>query len=173
MASGKTTLGRMAAERMGVSFCDLDERIERATGKSIGELFASGEESFRRIEYDALGKVLRECADAPGAVVALGGGTWMHPASRALLGDAPVIFLEVPVEVLAGRAEGSGKRPLARDPVEFRTLHDERLPHYRRAAYVLRFSGEASAEEDAQELVEFIRGIRTAEGAKKAPAQTC
>lgn len=171
MASGKTTLGRMAAERMGVSFCDLDETIERATGKSIAELFAEGEESFRRMEYDALAQVLRECAAAPGAVVALGGGTWMHPASRALLGDAPVIFLEVPVEVLAVRVELSPERPLARDPAQFRALHDERLPHYRRAAYVLRFSGEASAEEDAQELVEFIRGI-TAEGAG-APRRTC
>ena len=71
MGCGKSTVGRLAAERLGLAFADTDERIERASGRTIPEIFASeGEEGFRARELD----VSRALAREGGLVIACGGG---------------------------------------------------------------------------------------------------
>ena len=71
MGCGKSTVGRLAAEKLGLAFVDTDERIERASGRTIPEIFASeGEEGFRARELD----VSRALAREGGLVIACGGG---------------------------------------------------------------------------------------------------
>jgi shikimate kinase/3-dehydroquinate synthase len=112
MASGKSTLGRLVAERAGREFIDLDVRIEQSAGRSISEIFAErGEAAFRRLEAEALGQVLD--AGRPG-VVAVGGGALLARAQRLRAVDAAVVVTVVASvdEIVRRSAQQPGQRPL-------------------------------------------------------------
>jgi shikimate kinase / 3-dehydroquinate synthase len=131
MGSGKSTLGRETAARLGRPFLDLDKAIEERAGKSIPELFAErGEEGFRTIEEHAV-RVALSSPD-PG-VLALGGGAVTSAATRSLLSDSFVALCEVDIELAWRRVRGTG-RPLAQDETNFRRLYEERRPLYREVA---------------------------------------
>ena len=152
MGCGKTTVGLALAELLRWEFVDLDEYIERQEQLSIRELFAQrGEEEFRNIEHLAL-RTLVAASSRP-TVIALGGGTFVQPQNESRLRDARVrsVFLELPVEELLRRCDSctDGKqfnpRPLAADSAEFRKLHDQRLPFYRRADVTIDANGKTRA----------------------------
>lgn len=114
MGVGKSTAGRMLAERMELPFVDLDEQIELSEGRSVSAIFdRDGEEHFRTLEADALKAALVESP----VVLALGGGA-LHRAENldALKGKATVLVLWMPLESLQARVDAtSGSRPLWRD----------------------------------------------------------
>jgi shikimate kinase len=135
MASGKTTVGRLLAERLDWAFVDLDKVIEDAAGKTVPEIFAAeGEAGFRKRETEAL----REVAKRRKTVVATGGGA---PCSEenldVMLAEARVLWLDVTAEEAVRRAGKASGRPLldgAVDPVAAaRALLDARRPYYQRA----------------------------------------
>ena len=112
MASGKSTLGRLVAERAGREFIDLDEQIERNAGQRVSEIFAQrGEPAFRQLEREALDRVLD--AGRPG-VVALGGGALLGRAQRLRAIDAAVVVtIGASVDEIVRRsAQQPGLRPL-------------------------------------------------------------
>jgi len=115
MGSGKSTVGRAVAERTGASFVDLDQLVEEQAGQSIRRIFEQrGEAHFRSLEQRALIELLDTAAATMGApmVVALGGGTLVHDATRArALNDAFVVCLHADIETLLERTRG-GDRPL-------------------------------------------------------------
>ena len=77
MGSGKSTVGRALADELGWHFIDLDEEIERQQGCTISSIFDSqGEPAFRKVESEALHKVVRAIQSGRPHVVALGGGAW-------------------------------------------------------------------------------------------------
>jgi shikimate kinase len=78
--SGKSTVGPVLADRLGVPFVELDARIERAAGKSVAQIFSDeGEARFREMEAAAL----MEAATEDPSVVSCGGGVVLEPANRA------------------------------------------------------------------------------------------
>jgi shikimate kinase len=134
MGSGKSTIGRALAHRLGWSFFDIDDEIEAAEKVTIAELFDSrGEAEFRRIEGDILRLHVRYIERGRPAVLALGGGTFIEPANRDLVaGNGIAIWLDCPFETVQRRVGHATHRPLARDPEKFAALY-----HHRRETYAL------------------------------------
>ena len=134
MGSGKTSIGRRVAKRLGVPFTDTDKAVAAAHGP-IPEIFAAhGEAHFRALERDAV-----QAALAHGGVVALGGGAVLDPTTRASLADHRVVLLTVDPRVVRGRL-GDGGRPLlaGEDPMERWTrIAEERRPVYDEVADVV------------------------------------
>lgn len=116
MGSGKTTVGRLLARRLGWSFVDLDDVIESRAGMAVDAIFRErGEAHFRELEA----KAGRETLERDRLVLAPGGG-WavMEGSLEALDGDVLSVWLEVSPEVAVRRARSDGGRvrPLLEGP---------------------------------------------------------
>ena len=137
MGSGKSTIGRLLAERLGWQFADLDEEIEAQQETTIAELFDKmGEPEFRRIESVALRKHVRTIECGRPTVVALGGGTFVQADNFDLLENHGVtIWLDCPLDMVRQRVEHATHRPLARDRQRFEELFHSRQAAYAKADY--------------------------------------
>ncbi|MEJ8837941.1 shikimate kinase [Ramlibacter sp. AN1133] len=134
--SGKTTVGRQLARRLGLPFFDSDHVIEERLGCSIREYFArEGEAAFRDLEQ----QVLAQLAQGPAAVIATGGGAVLREANRECLRAAgPVVYLRSTPEELYRRLRHDTTRPLLQvaDPLaRLRELYAQRDPLYQQAAH--------------------------------------
>jgi shikimate kinase len=175
MGAGKSTVGRILAARLRWPFLDIDSLIAAEHGRTVAQIFADhGEEHFRRLEAEAVARVLDPLQQDPPhayeqAVVALGGGAIETDAVRELLFSEPspvpgtvTIFLSAPLpELLArchvgsdeqaeGACSGLGEAPPVRplltaaEPPEDRLAR--RLPHYRRAQLTVDTAGIPAVE---------------------------
>lgn len=131
MGSGKSTVGRLIAERTGMQFIDVDEVIENRADKPIAELFDElGEAGFREKETEAL----RETLAATHAIIATGGGAVTRAENRRLLRQLGIVFwLDAPAEVLLDRIGDDESRPMLRGGDALKRL--EQLLSERREAY--------------------------------------
>ncbi len=154
MGAGKSTVGRVVAERLGRVFVDVDRELEADLGKTIAELFEErGESEFRAQEER---KTIAALHEPHPAVIALGGGAVETPAIRAALQErAFSVFLDVDGETAWARSSGSG-RPLARDESEFHALHARRHAVYEEVA-------DARAD-DADDVVLAAGGVQVRAG---------
>lgn len=127
-SSGKTSVGRQLARRLGKRFIDLDAEIARAAGRSIPEIFASeGEAGFRAREAEITARFARE----HGQVLSCGGGVIKTPGNaRALRQNGPVLFLDRPLQNLSV----GGGRPLSQSRAALAAMEAERRPLYLAAA---------------------------------------
>jgi len=138
MGSGKTTIGKLLAERLGWSFADIDEDIEASQQCSISEIFDTlGEEVFRRVESEALEARVRVVARGIPMVMALGGGAAAQPGNIELIENHGVtIWLSCPFETVVRRVmRDNPNRPLARDMKKFEELFYARQQAYGRADF--------------------------------------
>jgi shikimate kinase len=105
---GKTTVGRVLAQRWAVEFTDTDDVVEVGAGQPVRDIFVTaGEPEFRRLEAIAVAESLRRSG-----VVALGGGAVLDPQTRAALGTHRVVFLDVGLADAARRVGLNRDRPL-------------------------------------------------------------
>lgn len=152
MGSGKSTVGRLLAEKLGWDFVDLDAEIETREQTTISQIFeVRGEAEFRRIETDMIRFWVRAIERGSPTVVALGGGAFVHPGNFDLITNHGIsIWIDCPLEVIRARlAELPQDRPLARDPERFQRLFEERRPGYERADFRVEGDCEVTASVDA------------------------
>jgi len=131
MGSGKTSVGRALARRLGYGFEDMDRRIEERTGRAIADIFRDdGDEAFREMEREEA----RALVSLPKRVVAAGGGAFTRPLTRALLQEgALTVWLRCDLERILARIPADGSRPLAGNRDIMAALLGEREPFYRMA----------------------------------------
>jgi shikimate kinase len=131
--SGKTTVGRLVAARLGVGFRDVDSDVEQRAGKPVAEIFVDdGEQAFRDLERSAVAAALAE----HDGVLAVGGGAVLDERIRRLLGGHRVVFLDVGLADAAARIGLNRDRPvlLGNPRAELKRMIDQRRPAYRAVA---------------------------------------
>lgn len=143
--SGKTTIGRQLARRLGQPFVDSDHEIEHRLGCSIREFFArEGEDSFRNQEQ----QVIDELTQTHQGVIATGGGAVLREVNRRHMHErGQVIYLRSTPEDVFRRVRHDTARPLLQvdDPLNrLRTLFEARDPLYREAAHFVIETGRPS-----------------------------
>lgn len=131
MGTGKSSLGKITAEKLGFEFLDTDDLIEQKTGLPISKIFDGyGEDYFRELERETA----RELAALSHRVIATGGGFPLNAANVEILRDNSfVILLLAKAETIFGRLVGNNSRPLLQtdDPLNvIRRLMDERKEYY-------------------------------------------
>ncbi|GAA0076850.1 shikimate kinase [Clostridium sp. CTA-5] len=128
---GKTTIGRMLAEKLSMKFYDMDEYIENMTSKTISELFEKGENRFRDIETLACRQLVRY----NNVLISTGGGIIKRNINIDILKEeALIIFLDRPIEKILSDIDIS-KRPLLKEGKEkLLKLHKQRYELYKKAA---------------------------------------
>ena len=131
MGAGKSTVGKILADSLGIGFTDLDAEIVRDAGVTIPEIFAGkGEAGFREIETAVAGKIL---AESRSAVVASGGGFPVRDENRALVraSNALVVHIDGDFETLWARIATAGGRPLGKERDSAAASYAARDPVYR------------------------------------------
>lgn len=159
IGSGKTTLGRRLAARLGRPFLDLDGELDGDLGRSFHELVREqGWLAFREREYE----IVKRFAAAKNAICALGGGTIRYAWNRdALRGTGLTIFLEAELATLAARVRAAD-RPRVNPGIsleeDLAAIWAAAAPLYRAADLTYRTDTGRSVDEEVEDLVALLRG---------------
>lgn len=133
MGSGKSTVARALGERLSLDVLELDDEINRLSGRTIPEIFAEeGEAGFRKYEH----QVLSDACKTDG-IISTGGGIVTYDESYKIIKNTErkVVFLNAEFESLYDRISNDETRPLASQPkVQVRALYDSRIERYKKAA---------------------------------------
>lgn len=161
MGVGKSSVGRLLAERMGLAFIDLDEEIVKRTGMAISAIFEEeGEARFREIEREVTGEV----AGLDGRVIACGGGTVLDPDNLAALrSGSTMVLLTADVEAIISRVEDEGGvRPLLEADDRRRRIEALLMKRHRAYIYaadlIVDTTGDAP-EAIAEAIIDHLREV--------------
>jgi shikimate kinase len=153
--SGKSTVARLVAEKLGVDARDTDDDVEREAGAAIADIFVdSGEDEFRRLESVAVASAIAE----HNGVLALGGGAVLDPSTRQRLGGLTVVFLDVGIKDAASRIGLNRDRPLliGNPRAQWIRLMEARRPVYETVATARVDTDGRSPDAVADEVVSLV-----------------
>lgn len=158
MGAGKTTIGRLVAKQMGLTFYDSDHEIERRTGVKIPLIFElEGETGFRKREA----AIIEELSQLNNIVMATGGGAVLLPENRAFLkNNSHIIYLRANVNDLWQRTRNDKTRPLLQGSnikQKLEQLYIQRAPIYTELADYIVDTGTQSAMDIADQIVLMIK----------------
>ena len=161
MGSGKSTVGKRLAEKLGMSFIDTDEEIVRREGRSINEIFSDvGEEGFRKIETEVLSSLAKENAtNTEGTVFATGGGIVTRKENMSLLKElGKVFYLKADEETTFNRVKDDSSRPLLSSEsleelrLKIRNMLRERKGYYELTADIIINTSGRTVEDIVEEI---------------------
>lgn len=157
MGAGKTAVGRLVAQALGVDFIDSDEEIVKAANASIAEIFArDGESFFRQKETQILDRLL----DGPPCVLSTGGGAYMAEENRALISQKAVaLWLRADLDILWERVRHKDTRPLLRVPnpkAKLTELLNARAPLYAKAELAVDAEANLTLEQMTAKTVQTL-----------------
>jgi len=136
MGCGKSSAGKILAQKLGYDFEDTDTLIEKKLGQSIPDIFAEkGEDYFRDIEHE----MCKQASLFDKTVVAMGGGALCFERNAAALKNSGrIIFIDVPLEIIVNRLKGDKSRPLfSEDNFErLECLYTSRHPIYKKNSHI-------------------------------------
>ena len=155
--SGKTTVGKALADKLGLEFRDTDVDVAERAGKSIAEIFVEdGEPIFRQFEETAVANALREHS----GVLALGGGAIMSASTQEELEktETTVIFLDVSISAASPRIGLNRDRPLllVNPRAQWLSLMEKRRPIYERLADITIVTDEQNPSSVAEQILERV-----------------
>ena len=159
MGSGKSTVAAIMADRYRLKLVDTDAMIERATGKTISDIFATeGEQAFRQMETQCLKKIADAHADH--LIVATGGGSVLREENQALLKEiGKVVYLKVTPETAYARVKNAqATRPLLQGPDPYGRIVQmlaERENAYLRASDIIIATDDLTAETIADRVFDL------------------
>jgi shikimate kinase len=157
MGSGKTTVAWEVGQRLNWAVIDLDDFITSSEGRSPAEIIEQdGENSFREIETQVLGKVL---SNNSRVVIAAGGGVWTVGENRRLIAKqgALTVWLDAPFELCWDRIQVKREmRPLAPSEEVAKRLYRDRRPVYESADLRIPVAENDSVEEIAERIVDGL-----------------
>lgn len=157
---GKSTIGKILAERLRWKFVDTDQLIEKAYTAKTGNVFScreiflnEGEENFRRLEK----KQIAALKSAKDCVISIGGGSLMDPVSATILQSiGSIIYLKVPIEQLWGRVHRRGI-PAYLDPIDpekaFYAMAKQRIPQYESSAEFVIDTAKLNERQTAEKIL--------------------
>jgi shikimate kinase len=154
--AGKSTVGGLLADRLGVPLRDTDEDVEAGAGKTVADIFVDdGEQHFRELESGSVAAALSE----HDGVLSLGGGAVLAESTRKLLADHRVVFLDVGLAEAASRVGLGSARPLLLGNVraQLKALLDERRPLYREVADVVIDTNSRTPDEVADQVLAALQ----------------
>ena len=157
MGTGKTSVGRQLSQRLGMTYVDTDEIIEKTTGRCISDIFVqNGESYFRELENEAVHQV----SGLNKHVVSTGGGAVLRTENLEILKRNGVVFcLSARSEEIWARVKNETHRPLLRapNPVEkIREMLKAREAYYALADYTIR-TDRVTIEQVTDEIIEVFR----------------
>lgn len=153
--AGKSTVGRLVAERLGVGFRDTDADVEASAGRSISDIFVDdGEAAFRVLERAAVAEALT----SHDGVLAVGGGAVLDESTQAALAGRRVVFLDVGIKDAASRVGFNRDRPLllGNPRAQWVKLMEVRRPVYERLATATVLTDGRTPEDAADEIVALL-----------------
>lgn len=161
MGAGKSTFGQLIANKLGCTFVDTDNFIERKEGRTISDIFTDdGEEYFRSVETEVLRELLQS---EERQVLSLGGGTPLREINRELINQSGyTIFLKITADEAYERLKDDSERPLLQvsDPKSrIEELLSIRNPIYEQAADYVLFEGNKTLDDVFYELSEIVRNL--------------
>lgn len=153
MGSGKSSVGRSVADRLGLPFIDSDDAVVDSSGQSIESLFEEGEAVFRGFERDAILKIA-SCQDQ---VIATGGGVVLDQDNvNAMRASGITILLDADPQTLQARLAGTTDRPLLSSGGDIATIVRERAAAYATASDVTIDTVNKSIEDVTDEVVACV-----------------
>jgi shikimate kinase len=162
--TGKSTVGKLLANRLKRDFIDTDEYIERTTGKTIKDIFEKeGEESFRKIEVETIAKLSK----IDNKIIAAGGGVVLKDENvKNLKSNGFLILLEATPEIIHDRISQDEKTSQQRPSLtnkksfdEIKYLLDKRQPLYENAANYTINTSYVSSEDIVEEIITTIEDL--------------
>jgi shikimate kinase len=158
--SGKSTVGPLLADRLGVAFRDTDADVGTAAGKPVGDIFIEdGEQAFRELEREAATSALQE----NDGVLALGSGAVLDQGIQRLLDGRTVVYLAADFSTVARRVGLDRPRVVipGNPRGRLRAMLDERAPLYQRLATITVDTDDYTPEETAEQIAKAVGGAGT------------
>jgi shikimate kinase len=158
MGTGKTTVGKLLASRLGKKFIDMDTLIEKKAGKSIPAVFRDeGEIRFRELEIE----VTREVSGRKNVVIACGGGVVLNKINiDRLEQECLIVCLTASPAVILKRTSDGGERPLLKVKGRVRQIEEllkYRWPYYVHSADIMINTSRIAPETVARKIMEKVR----------------